>query len=232
MKKFTSLLIFLLGSTSLFSQSVTVIKADGSAIVNGATHVVTTYSMEDGFGMMDSGLKVKSLSSSDQKITVTVEPLSTDKIILFCMGMDCYPVQKNTVTKEITIKGNTELDSRIEFEIEEGVFDQANAKFTVYPTSKPNEAISTIIQFKYTNTTGILSNDAKYKINVVESSLNYTFVSGGKKMIRICNMAGHTVWSTTVNATEGSIALDLPKGIYLYTVIGDEMNETKKFMIK
>ena len=167
------------------------------------------------------------------RISNTKTNNSAIELTQVCTGLSCM-VGMNSAPFRL-YNGQDYSDCHFVFEMpasqDLGIF-----KMTIRDTANSNISASIFISVE-TPTAGIITANTKTTLSAYPNpvcdnvKINYTNAIEGNTLI-IADMSGRIVHTVTINATEGTLNIDvsnLPKAIYMYGITGQTM---KKMVVK
>lgn len=240
MKKFFTL--FLLGFSIVAGAQTLTFSHEGKTIDNGTTFTsgnIYEDPLGDLFGIPDEVRPEIFLNcSANETIVYIMEDIDRVGGIRFCSGGNCLNSGTNGIyEKEVEYIYNGEpLDLQLDFVLPLSGYGTAKAKVTAWVKGK--EATTKVsIQVVMSNDPSILSSvssvDVQNEVKVDNKTLYYHFMSEDNRSLTIYGLNGVQVMKESLNTAHGSIALtELPKGVYIYRLVGKDVNMQRKFILK
>ncbi|MBO5880107.1 MAG: T9SS type A sorting domain-containing protein [Paraprevotella sp.] len=240
MKKFFTL--FLLGFSIVAGAQTLTFSHEGKTIDNGTTFTsgnIYEDPLGDLFQIPDEVRPQIFLNcSSNETIVCVVEDVDRTGGVKFCFGGDCQVSGTNgiyTIEKEYAFQG-TALDIQLDFVLPLTGYGTGRTIVTAWVKGK-EETTKVSIQVVMSNDPEILSSvlsvDAQNEVTIYNKTLYYHLASDGNRSLTIYGLNGVQVMNASLNTANGSVDLsELPKGVYIYRLVGKDVDMQRKFILK
>lgn len=240
MKNFFTL--FLLGFSIVAGAQTLTFSHEGKTIADGTTFTsgnIYEDPLGDLFQIPDEVRPEIFLNcSANETIVYIMEDIDRVGGIKFCSGGNCLNSGTNGIyEKEVEYIYNGEpLDLQLDFVLPLSGYGTAKAKVTAWVKGK--EATTKVsILVVMSNDPNVLSSvssiAAQSEVKVYNKTLYYNFVTENQRSLTVYGLNGTIVMNENLSSANGSVALaELPKGVYIYRLVGKDVNMQRKFILK
>lgn len=234
MKRLFTYLTAAVFSVASFAQDIAFQLGDGTLIENGAT-VTTGVHLDDTGLLYKTDVALKNLTETDQGVFLTMKAVTGTSMIC-CYGGCVTAEAGKTVEKQGILYAGVIEDLQIEANAFMVMGYVTNTvELTAWTSTNPDAKITATVTFS--NDPEVLSVESetvrKNTVVVKDNVLQYNFVSAGKRLIQLYDVAGQLAKSYAVTGESGIISLEgMSKGLYLYSVSGDGLTNCGKVLVK
>lgn len=222
-KQFTLLLLFLVGGMVSFAQSTSFVFLNAGVPIADNSRVYCG-NLPDGLATAPITIQKQSDETITAKLTISVSENSSGTGFVGYCGWgftNCVPVTAgSSVSSDKTVTNKNAIDPEVEtlgteapfsFEVEYKLtYNGQEQKINVVLSSESGSAIHTPD-----------ASDAvfvSYQGN--KAALKYNFSSTTGRQVQIYNLTGRKIAEISLTRNSGTVILpDLPKGIYLYSIM-------------
>ncbi|MFC2104187.1 T9SS type A sorting domain-containing protein [Bacteroidota bacterium] len=229
MKKF--LLLFLISitiKTFLFSQSIELIKKDGSAIVNDSISIATS----NDSSVIEVPVYVKNISNNslDVYVKVYIKNLVSGSSASYCWGSSCFDISTSPSTSSTSIlAADTAKEFHSDYNPQKNL-GITEIMYTFYVDKEENDSVSVSVFYEIvatgTNELVQLTESINSYPNPVENILYFDHNSQLARncYITIYDVVGKRIKNRKINSAETTTEIDvseLKTGMYIWTIAVD-----------